>query len=439
MAAVEVSSLDSFLGCRLGREKQRSDLGFGLLAVPMTGAGDHQLPAGGAVEVAAGVGLDESLEALDRRGEVLILKCHVGQGPFGGLGEREAVLNLLDGIGLEDRLERLSRLPLRSGSFVQECLPEEGDFVVRILRQRVLQVDRGGSVVVRAERELRVEEVGGGGFLPPATDLGDRLCGVLVVLAREVQQGKLNERGGGLGFLRETRENDSGVVGSLEGAGQEPGAGHRQRHPAGMGFEVVGKRLLGPDRVPGGSVEGCIKLGQLVAVRVLAPGVCERTNGFDLLAGVDQGLDGHPLGRCGGGTGLWVRLDVGELLGTRLAVAEAKIELREAELQRRGHRLPLGQGFLELLAGELPLHIAASGFVRFALEQVEHGRELVGQLASDHGGSELRQDRFGLFGISGLEDRPGGPDLIARFQAVAVASKAVGGLEILAAEPRLAG
>ena len=243
LPAIEVGGLHPLLGRGLVGGEERGDLGLGDRAVAPAGAGRDELPAGRAIEVAAGVGLHEPLEPLDGGVEVLILERHVGQRPLGSAGEREPVLDLLDRLVLDDRLERLRRLPFGSVAFVQQRLPEQRDLVVGVLAEGRLQVDGGGAGVFVRQRELRIEQVGSGGLFPAGADLGDRR-GSAAVLARDVQQGELHERGAGLGVLGEFGQHGAGLVGLLQRDSKQAGASHRQRDPAGVFRQVVGQHLL---------------------------------------------------------------------------------------------------------------------------------------------------------------------------------------------------
>ena len=155
------------------------------------------------------------------------------------------------------------------------------------------------------------------------------------------------------------------------------------------------------------------------------------------LAGLLQREHADPRGRR---TGLGVILQRLQPVEARLALADAEVDLGDPKLERGGHRATAGHGLEELGAGEPQRVIGAPRLERLAPEQVERAAELGRQVSLVDGGLELRQDRLGLLGVAGLEDRPRGPDLVAWLKlAVAGLAQAVGGLQVLAAEPLLAG
>ncbi len=116
-------------------------------------------------------------------------------------------------------------------------------------------------------------------------------------------------------------------------------------------------------------------------------------------------------------------------------LAELDVDLRQPHDGGRRHGLPGRQGLVELLDRLLQVVGAAAGLVELPLEQVESALHLARQAPLLDLAEHRLHDRLGLLGITGLEDRPGGPELVLRLQAAEPQRV----LEILAAEVLLLG
>ena len=100
----------------------------------------------------------------------------------------------------------------RAGAAVELGLPVLDDLVVGVFLQGRVEVLDGVGELAALERELGVEHVAGGGFLPSRADLGDHGRGLVELVLLQLEAGELDQRGGALGPLGDAAEELAGLV-----------------------------------------------------------------------------------------------------------------------------------------------------------------------------------------------------------------------------------
>ena len=115
--------------------------------------------------------------------------------------------------------------------------------------------------------------------------------------------------------------------------------------------------------------------------------------------------------------------------------AKLDVDLRQPDDGHGRRGLSGGERLVELLDGFLQVVWAPPRLVQLALEQVQGSLHIAWKVALIDLLEQRANDRLGFLGIAGLEDRPGGPQLVLGFEA----AESHGVLEVLSAEIGLLG
>ena len=178
--------------------------------------GRDELPAVGPAELA---GLAVPLElfvAADRVVDFAGLELEVGQRRLGRGHQRDARIDFFAGFVLDQIFKRLGCLRKRASATVKLGLPELDHFVFRVLLQCIVEVLEGSGDVLPLERELSVEDVACGRFIPSLADPGDCLCRRVEIVLLHFDLEGLNQRRGIVASVLHGQQELACFLGALE-------------------------------------------------------------------------------------------------------------------------------------------------------------------------------------------------------------------------------
>ncbi len=321
----------------------------------------------------------------------------------------------------------------RAGPAVELGLPVLDDLVVRVLAKRRVEVRDGLGRLAATQGYLGLEDVDTGRVLPAGADPGDDRRGVVDPVGVELERGELDQRGRAVGPPGDRLEDLAGAVGRLEVVRLDLGAQHGEpgvlgllaEEPLECGVGVGGLAVLDQQRR--------LEPGELDAARVGGARLLQQSAGLGPAPHLLEREHGEVLGRR---APLALRPQLREPGEGAVILVELDVDLRQADRDGRRHGLAGGTRLVELDDRPLQVLGASAGLVELALEQVQRGLHVAGKRALLDLAEHRLDDRLGLFGIAGLEDRPGGPELVLRVEH-ALRLRALepqGVLEVLAAE-----